>query len=58
MISTPRHIDELKVAIAQGPSIKPILAQVALKAVALGQYDDDDDLFNPMPVLFPYNSLL
>ncbi|KAJ8590552.1 hypothetical protein M405DRAFT_766097 [Rhizopogon salebrosus TDB-379] len=35
------------------PSIKPVLADVALKAVNLGEYDDD--FFNLMPVLFPYN---
>ncbi|KAG1842348.1 hypothetical protein F4604DRAFT_1689989 [Suillus subluteus] len=35
------------------PSIKPILADVALKAVNLGEYDED--FFNLMPVLFPYN---
>jgi hypothetical protein len=35
------------------PAIKPLLAQVALKAVALDEYGDD--FFNLMPVLFPYN---
>jgi len=35
------------------PSIKPLLADVALKAVNLGEYDED--FFNLMPVLFPYN---
>ncbi|KAG1777957.1 hypothetical protein EV702DRAFT_1196760 [Suillus placidus] len=35
------------------PSVKPILADVALKAVNLGEYDED--FFNLMPVLFPYN---
>lgn len=35
------------------PSIKPILAEVALKAVRLGEYDED--FFSLMPVLFPYN---
>ena len=35
------------------PGIKPLLAQVALKAVALDEYDDH--FFNLMPVLFPYN---
>lgn len=33
--------------------LKPILAEVALKAIELGEYDDD--FFNLMPVLFPYN---
>ncbi|KAH7911152.1 hypothetical protein BJ138DRAFT_1151417 [Hygrophoropsis aurantiaca] len=55
-------IDQLKAAIsresweAKGkfpPSIKPILAEVALKAVNLGEYDDD--FFSLMPALFPYN---
>ena len=35
------------------PGIKPLLAQVALKAVILGEYDDN--FFNLMPRLFPYN---
>lgn len=35
------------------PGIKPILADVALKAVKLGEYDED--FFSLMPVLFPYN---
>lgn len=35
------------------PGIKPLLAQVALKAVALDEYDED--FFNLMPTLFPYN---
>ncbi|CCM04089.1 uncharacterized protein FIBRA_06248 [Fibroporia radiculosa] len=35
------------------PSLKPLLAQVALKAVMLGEYDDN--FFNMMPRLFPYN---
>ena len=35
------------------PGIKPLLAHVALKAVALDEYDDH--FFNLMPVLFPYN---
>lgn len=34
-------------------SLKPILADVALRAVRLGEYDDD--FFSLMPVLFPYN---
>ncbi|OJA12665.1 hypothetical protein AZE42_08819 [Rhizopogon vesiculosus] len=55
-------IEDLKVAIATEswdvkgkfpPSIKPVLADVALKAVNLGEYDED--FFNLMPVLFPYN---
>ncbi|KAF5391132.1 hypothetical protein D9757_003023 [Collybiopsis confluens] len=35
------------------PAIKPILAQVAIKAVTLDQYDEH--FFNLMPTLFPYN---
>ncbi|TBU23313.1 hypothetical protein BD311DRAFT_800081 [Dichomitus squalens] len=35
------------------PGLKPILAQVALKAVILGEYDEN--FFNLMPRLFPYN---
>lgn len=35
------------------PRLKPILAQVALKAIILGDYDDN--FFNLMPRLFPYN---
>lgn len=35
------------------PSVKPILANIALKAVRLGEYDED--FFSLMPVLFPYN---
>ncbi|KDQ56040.1 hypothetical protein JAAARDRAFT_59490 [Jaapia argillacea MUCL 33604] len=55
-------IQELKNAIANEnwdvkgkfpPGIKPQLAQVALKAVVLGEYDDN--FFNLMPRLFPYN---
>jgi hypothetical protein len=55
-------IEDLKTAISKEswdvkgkfpPSIKPILADVALKAVNLGEYDED--FFNLMPVLFPYN---
>ncbi|KAI9573444.1 hypothetical protein HD554DRAFT_871277 [Boletus coccyginus] len=54
--------EELKVAISKEswdvkgkfpPSVKPILADVALKAVRLGEYDED--FFSLMPVLFPYN---
>ncbi|KIJ18050.1 hypothetical protein PAXINDRAFT_175314 [Paxillus involutus ATCC 200175] len=55
-------IEDLKAAISKEswdvkgkfpPAIKPILADVALKAVRLGEYDDD--FFGLMPVLFPYN---
>ncbi|KIJ61712.1 hypothetical protein HYDPIDRAFT_176873 [Hydnomerulius pinastri MD-312] len=55
-------IEELKAAISKESwnvkgkfpaAIKPILADVALKAVNLGEYDDD--FFSLMPVLFPYN---
>ncbi|KAJ3763196.1 hypothetical protein EV360DRAFT_34087 [Lentinula raphanica] len=35
------------------PSIKPLLAQVAIHAITLDQYDDH--FFNLMPSLFPYN---
>ncbi|KIK63959.1 hypothetical protein GYMLUDRAFT_241187 [Collybiopsis luxurians FD-317 M1] len=35
------------------PSIKPVLAQVAVKAITLDQYDEH--FFNLMPTLFPYN---
>lgn len=35
------------------PALKPTLAQVALKAVVLGEYDDN--FFNLMPKIFPYN---
>ena len=35
------------------PGIKPLLAQVALKAIVLGEYDEN--FFNLMPRLFPYN---
>lgn len=35
------------------PSLKPVLAKVALRAVVLGEYDDN--FFNLMPRLFPYN---
>jgi hypothetical protein len=35
------------------PTLKPTLAQVALKAVVLGEYDDN--FFNLMPKIFPYN---
>ncbi|KAF9028565.1 hypothetical protein BDZ89DRAFT_1133534 [Hymenopellis radicata] len=55
-------IDDLKAAIAKEdwsnkgkfpPNIKPILAQTALLAVELDEYDDD--FFNLMPTIFPYN---
>ncbi|KAG1733547.1 hypothetical protein EDB19DRAFT_1880057 [Suillus lakei] len=55
-------IEDLKAAISKEswdvkgkfpPLVKPILADVALKAVNLGEYDED--FFNLMPVLFPYN---
>lgn len=35
------------------PALKPTLAQVALRAVVLGEYDDS--FFNLMPKIFPYN---
>ncbi|KZV72651.1 hypothetical protein PENSPDRAFT_733425 [Peniophora sp. CONT] len=35
------------------PGIKPLLTQVALKAIMLNQYDDN--FFNYMPDVFPYN---
>ena len=35
------------------PTMKPLLAQVALKAIRLNEYDDN--FFNLMPRLFPYN---
>ncbi|KAJ3740139.1 hypothetical protein DFH05DRAFT_1405713 [Lentinula detonsa] len=35
------------------PSIKPLLAQVAIHAITLDEYDDH--FFNLMPSLFPYN---
>ncbi|PIL28439.1 hypothetical protein GSI_08473 [Ganoderma sinense ZZ0214-1] len=53
---------ELKQAIAKEnwevkgkfpPGIKPLLAQGALKAVILGEYDEN--FFNLMPRFFPYN---
>ena len=55
-------IDVLKEAIAKEnwevkgkfpPGLKPLLGQVALKAVILGEYDEN--FFNLMPRLFPYN---
>ncbi|KAF9269548.1 hypothetical protein L218DRAFT_890165 [Marasmius fiardii PR-910] len=35
------------------PSIKPLLAQIAIQAIKLDEYDEH--FFNLMPVLFPYN---
>ena len=35
------------------PSLKPVLVKVALKAILLGEYNDN--FFNLMPTLFPYN---
>jgi hypothetical protein len=35
------------------PAIKPVLAEVAIKAIHLDEYDEH--FFNLMPVLFPYN---
>ncbi len=35
------------------PNLKPLLVQVALKAIVLGEYDDN--FFNLMPRIFPYN---
>ncbi|KAI0032550.1 hypothetical protein K488DRAFT_85781 [Vararia minispora EC-137] len=35
------------------PGIKPLLTEVAVKAIKLNQYDDN--FFNYMPELFPYN---
>lgn len=35
------------------PSIKPLLAQIALQAVELDEYDEH--FFNLMATLFPYN---
>ncbi|GJE99895.1 hypothetical protein PsYK624_161700 [Phanerochaete sordida] len=55
-------VNELKAAIAKEdwtvkgkfpPGLKPILATVALKAIVLGEYDDN--FFNLMPKIFPYN---
>ncbi|KAI8996288.1 hypothetical protein BD414DRAFT_477417 [Trametes punicea] len=57
-----KAIEVLKEAIAKEdfsvkgkfpPGLKPLLGQVALKAVILGEYDDN--FFNLMAVLFPYN---
>lgn len=55
-------LEKLKEAIAQEsweskgkfpPSIKPLLASVALQAIKLDEYDEH--FFNLMPTLFPYN---
>ncbi|KAF9782537.1 hypothetical protein BJ322DRAFT_1160971 [Thelephora terrestris] len=54
-------VESLKAAIANEswvkgkfpPGLKPMLAQVALKAVVLGEYDEN--FFNLMPKIFPYN---
>ena len=35
------------------PSLKPLLGEVALKAIILGEYNDN--FFNLMPKIFPYN---
>lgn len=35
------------------PDLKPLLSQVALKAIVLGEYDEN--FFNVMPKIFPYN---
>ncbi|GBE86852.1 hypothetical protein BKA93DRAFT_886629 [Sparassis latifolia] len=57
-----KALDQLREAIAKEtwevkgkfpPSLKPLLAQVALQAIILGEYDDN--FFNLMPRLFPYN---
>ncbi|EPQ56020.1 hypothetical protein GLOTRDRAFT_76241 [Gloeophyllum trabeum ATCC 11539] len=57
-----RMIEDLKVAILKEswdvkgkfpPAIKPILAQVAIKAIQLDEYDDN--FFNLLPQIFPYN---
>ncbi|OSX58483.1 hypothetical protein POSPLADRAFT_1184898 [Postia placenta MAD-698-R-SB12] len=54
--------DQLRAAIAKEnwevkgkfpQSLKPMLASIALKAILLGQYNDN--FFNVMPQLFPYN---
>ncbi|KAL4242679.1 hypothetical protein ABKN59_011519 [Abortiporus biennis] len=55
-------LEELKAAIAREnweqkgkfpPAMKPLLSQVALKAIILGDYNEN--FFNLMPRLFPYN---
>ncbi|EIM80227.1 uncharacterized protein STEHIDRAFT_172868 [Stereum hirsutum FP-91666 SS1] len=57
-----RKLEELRVAVAKEnwdvkgkfpPGLKPLLAQVALKAITLNEYDDN--FFNLMPKIFPYN---
>lgn len=35
------------------PALKPVLVRIALKAILLGEYNDN--FFNLMPTLFPYN---
>ncbi|EPT00040.1 hypothetical protein FOMPIDRAFT_1036889 [Fomitopsis schrenkii] len=35
------------------PGLKPVLVRIALKAILLGEYNDN--FFNLMPTLFPYN---
>ncbi len=35
------------------PGIRPVLGTVALKAIKLNEYDDN--FFNLMPRIFPYN---
>jgi len=49
----PMHPSESWVKGKFPPALKPTLAQVALKAVVLGEYDDN--FFNFMPKIFPYN---
>ncbi|TFK48152.1 hypothetical protein OE88DRAFT_549061 [Heliocybe sulcata] len=55
-------IEQLKLAISKEsweikgkfpPNIKPLLAQVAVKAIQLDEYDDN--FFNVLPRIFPYN---
>ena len=36
------------------PSLEPLLDEVALKAITLGEYDDNK-FVDVMPRLFPYN---
>lgn len=47
------HLDDWSVKGKFPAELKPVLAEVALKAIELGEYDDD--FFNLMPTLFPYN---
>ena len=35
------------------PALKPVLVKIALKAILLGEYNEN--FFNLMPTLFPYN---